>query len=424
MEDTYVIKSGYMSGYSSVIFRSIDALINGWFVKNFPLKFFKKVDIMSTNPGMTISNYGRRADLHTPIPRMKINYSIDTDEDNTRAPRPETSRASLLTSTNRDSYPTLFRDGTGVQLGFTYSRAKINFEIEIKVDSFGKQIDLLGYLKKTFRFKAPFMIDNFYYEFPVPANIITMITVVWDIDLASMTGARKLLTRLNASSSYPIILQRNPTTGQISFFYRIQKKRLLVELEDFPTHDSGNQLGKLYNDFTINLSMTAEIDTISQFVLFLPKFVDGTEYSMTTDILEQDEDSVNRNIAAQFDFPSKFKTDDKPESMYRKMGNTYKIPNAEKDYEGVGLNDILEDGFIDLILRMRSKSRGHYRAFLRALSVADHQTETPNSISLKFDDESGQLVVYRTDGGMFDHTKTYNIGLYMNTFLYNAYRLK
>ncbi len=421
-ENLYVVKSGYMSGFSSVIFRSIDSLINGWFVKRFPLKYFKKVDVMSTNPGMLDTSYGRRKDL--PIPRMKVNFSVDTDEDNTKAPRPDTMRASLLTSTNSDSYPTLFKDPNGLQLGIIYSRAKVQFDIEMKVDSFGKQLDLLAYLKKTFRFKAPFMIDRFYYEFPVPNNIVAMITAVLDIDLSSMTGLRKLLRHLNSSSTYPIVVQRNPTTGQISLFYRIRKDRLLVEMEDFPSHDSGNQIGKLYNDFTVNLSMTAEFDVVSQFVLFLPKFINGTEYEMETGTLEQDEDSVNINIATQTSFPSVIKTGRDDTSIYRQLGNIVKIRPAEEDYEGIGLSDMLDEDILEIALRMKSKSNVHYDAFLRALSTSDYHVESTGAVKVVYDEESGQLVACREDGGMFDSTKTYNIMIYMNTFLYNTYRLK
>ena len=420
-ENTFVIKAGYMTGYSSVIFNSVDAIINSWFVSNFPKDYFKSISIESTNPGVLSRNDSLSKDEGSQRPKLRANYTIDADEDNSSIARPETERAALLTAKNRSFYPVLFKDKNDIQLSLSYGRTTINFEIEMTVESYGKQLDLLGYLKKTFLFKTPFFLSDFFYEFPIPSNLIVMMSTVLDIDLDSLSGVKKFLAHLNTNSLFPIILQRNPMNGKKTFFYRIKKDRLMMRIADHPSTDTGNILGRIRNDFKVNISMQAEIQTIEQFILFLPSYINGTEFAVEPNTLEQDDESVNRNYAMQTSFPPEIQTGS-VEGVYRFDHSILKVKQASEAYEGIILNDLLNEDELNVYKAIARKSNAHASNFHRVLGVGGYKSIVGSVLKVIFDEDSGSLAIVMKDGSMFDHNTIYTFALYTNTFLLNMYK--
>jgi hypothetical protein len=422
-ENVYMLRNGHMVGFSSVIYSAVDAMINNYFVRQFPKNYFKKVEIASTSPGMNSDSAFMDKDPLSKRPKLRVNYTIDADEDNTSLSTPDNMRLNNVSILRRSGYPTFFNDKlTGLQIMGPYSRIKVSMEVEMIVESALAQQDLIHYMKKIFKYKVPSFVSNFKYEFEIPSNFMDVLSMFNDMDMSTPTEAKNMLTYLNTHScDIPVLLQRQGSTGRNKYFFQVTNDRLMLQINDAPQGDQGERIGKTSRDYRINLNMDMEIPIVEDFIMVIPNVVDGQSITIEeNDQWEAESDYVYKNVFVQADFPSYIKKSTKPGDVYFKIGLT-KSQAGNEEYDAVDLSEHLTDLHFKVVNDVYNRNLDHLDALFKVAVVEDYSVMDPGLFKVVYVPEEGLLVVQKKDESDFDNSKIYTIALYYNKFIFNSY---
>ncbi len=420
-ENSYLIRNSFLSGFSAIAYSSVHAIINEFFVTRLPKDMFKKISIESSSPGMNRDIGSLVKDALQAKPRLSVNYTIDTDEDNTTYARPDANRLNVVTFTRPCDYPTFLHDAeTGVRIQGPFTRIKISMEMEILLDSAMEQQDLLFYLKKLFVFKTPSFFDNFKYEFEIPYNYIEILSYLLDIDPGSSVGASELLKYLNAHSLHPIVISRQPTSGQNKFFFQVKKDRVMMLL-NYPQVSKGEKIGRTSRDYRINIDMEVELPVVEDFLLYIPKVIKGEVITLdTSESMEQDSKGVSMTIPSQLGTPTKIKVGDGKYDIYHRM-HTIVAEVCDSSYEGLDITEYFSDFEMAVIDKIFALSVPDFYLLFKVGVIEDFRAQKAGSCNILYNEEDRSLLITKSDGDMFNNKIRYTFILYRSKILYNIY---
>ena len=185
----------------------------------------------------------------------------------------------------------LFTDDTNLNyIRYENRRYKVNFDIEMRLESQMYCYDMLGYLKQRIPANQNFFINGVPLCIAIPNDIVAYLGNIYKKDINNATELRSLIDILDMKQIKPIDFKINPQSGNKTIQF-IEKMNLLCKIEDDPQM-AKNEIGRQIDNNTVTFTISAELSYPSLFVLLQYKDPEAISDKL---VLEDNGQSVSLN---------------------------------------------------------------------------------------------------------------------------------
>ena len=268
----------YVHGYSLAI-----QYMRDWFLSKFPKEYFKTVYINGKHvlsDWKQFNNYNIKREK----PMLSIVPTVDYDYDRENIDMYQGDETMFLRTSDYEQ--SFLKDYQNKQYLYCRMKAlKMNFAFRVRFNSRAEQLDAYNRMELWFRIGST-QHSRCSIDFHIPDDCITTIAkavgfeLVKDVQSGKMCIQKKdvcdLTNYLNAHSDLPIIYKIRGINQQPGYFMRIDDLYTHISCVNKLQLNDGDQVGKLYDNFDIEMEAVLTIPIPQFFVLFEEQFKDNT----------------------------------------------------------------------------------------------------------------------------------------------------
>lgn len=259
----------YVHGYSLAI-----QYMRDWFKSKFPKNYFKTIYINGKHvlsDWKQFNNYNIKREK----PMLSIVPTVDFDYDRERLDLYQGDTTLFLRTSNYEQ--SFFRDYENKQFLYVRPRAlKMNFGFRVRLNTRSEQLDQYNRMELAFRIGST-QHSRCSVDFHIPDECIIALAKNVGFDLVlnadnvlclQKGDICELVNYLNKHSDLPIIYKYRGINQKPGFFMRMDNLYTHISCLDKLQMNDGDQVGKLYDNFDIEMTAILTIPVPHFFVLF------------------------------------------------------------------------------------------------------------------------------------------------------------
>lgn len=268
----------YVHGYSLAI-----QYMREWFVNKFPKGYFKTVFINGKHvlsDWKSFNNY----DIKREKPMLSIVPTIDLDYNRDNIDLYQADENLLLRTSDYEQ--SFFKDYEKKQYLYCRMRAlRMNFNFRVRVNTRSEQLDDYNRMELWFRIGST-QHTRCSIDFHIPDEIITSLACKAGFELVKDEAENRMCIQkkdvcdltnyLNKHSELPIIYKYRGIDQQPGYFMRVDNLYTHISCLDKLQLNDGDQVGKLYDNFDIEMQAILTIPIPHFFALFQENYINRT----------------------------------------------------------------------------------------------------------------------------------------------------
>ena len=257
-----LITPSYVHGYSLAI-----EYIQNWFVNKFNKNYFKYIHI---NGKHVLDDWKHFNNYHIvrEKPMLAIVPNVEFDHDREQIDMYGMDQKLLLKRSNYQQ--SFFKDYE--LMNFIYMQMKelkMEFNFKIRLNSRSEQLDLYQRMELYFRIGTT-QTDHISADFHIPYDIMLNIACNSGFEIKDNTivDLCSFINYINSHSELPVIYKMRAINQKPEFFIRAKNLRVHISTLDKLQMDDGERVGKLDDNFHIELRCTLTMPIPHFFVYF------------------------------------------------------------------------------------------------------------------------------------------------------------
>lgn len=384
------------------------------FKSTFPKKYFKYEHI---NTRLAIRQYQdirKTVDFKRPKPILAMQPKLIPDDTEFTIEFQHRMYGTSLYDLVRKPYTDVkfFKDpNTGIIMDFNVERAHMTFEFTVIVSTEYQQYNTMNYMRNTFNFGHPLILEEQTLETPIPDCVIQKLSQDACIPVIDENGSvEPFLSYINKYSNVPIMYGFESESG-IHRFFMVLKTNMNMVYENLSMNDA-NMDGQTSDNYQIQCQLDLEFNFPSTIYYLLTKGEDlgNVENIEDTDLLVM-KDVIPLHFSLGHIIPD---FDDDRNPIYE----TCTIDNytvGEEDRTPIG--SIFTQLHKDIVQQMLQEHRNPSR-FIHFVLYQNSDKMKENE-DYFVDWETMELVLKNPE-----EQKTYRIAIYINNSIQNEYIIR